>query len=397
VLLTVVTEIVTCGLEGQRRVLIGVNSPTTLLEEQPEEGLCVSRVGSPFCSTAQLTTLEMQEGCATIKDSCMPIELASQSCSQQQSVGAYVTYNSPVEGETVEQVDLAENEDEGDGAPDDGGDSTSVASARARGSISVMTASRPKKPKQAHFVGCCVTRHPGGGAYGKHTCKRIRVGKRFRTRSLKTTPINPLHQLGGCQCYNIRERVFMEMYTKPSRFAPNHYLAHYPFTVGLATRACVYSSAARTHAKRAALKAAAAAAAAGAKPKSVKSVKPPTSHAAETCHNRWLSAGSARVSCVPGVDGAPGTLQVNFTSNAGFMILGEKNVVATCGISKFSDMSSCGVANRATGFVRTSSAASVGLQSEEWDSQCVCTSTGRRPGLQIEVPEVVVGAACKLH
>lgn len=31
------------------------------------------------------------------------------------------------------------------------------------------------------------------------------------------------------------------------------------------------------------------------------------------CTKRWVTAAAARIDCIPGLDGAPGTLTVNFT------------------------------------------------------------------------------------
>jgi hypothetical protein len=122
------------------------------------------------------------------------------------------------------------------------------------------------------------------------------------------------------------------------------------------------------------------------------------------CVNRHIGSATATVSCIPGLAGAPGTLAVNFTAAAGaaiggysggYMITSEPNVVATCAGSRFSDMSTCSPASAAATVTTTAAASSVALASTEWDSNCVCTATGRRPVMKVDVPKVVVGAACK--
>jgi hypothetical protein len=117
------------------------------------------------------------------------------------------------------------------------------------------------------------------------------------------------------------------------------------------------------------------------------------------CRHRHIGTATATVSCIPGLAGAPGTLAFNFTAAAsaaggGYMITSTPSVVATCAGSRFSDMSTCSPASAAM-VTTTAAASSVAMASAEWDSNCVCTATGRRPVMKVDVPKVVVGAACK--
>lgn len=88
-----------------------------------------------------------------------------------------------------------------------------------------------------------------------------------------------------------------------------------------------------------------------------------------------------KLSCVPGTGGAPGTLAANFTSAEG-VLLGARSVVASCDVSALSDMGSCPSANKAS-VTRVDSLGGVALRSAEWDSNCVCLRTGRRPGFKV--------------
>ena len=60
------------------------------------------------------------------------------------------------------------------------------------------------------------------------------MGPKWRT--VKTQTMNPLKQVDRCECFNLREFVDHDMFTKPSKANPNHFLASYPFTTGLATK-----------------------------------------------------------------------------------------------------------------------------------------------------------------
>jgi hypothetical protein len=93
---------------------------------------------------------------------------------------------------------------------------------------------------------------------------------------------------------------------------------------------------------------------------------------------------------------------VNFTAAKGVSLTGYKEVVATCEGSDFSDMGTCGGGSGGSGdaskadVTRTATPSTVQLRSPaQWDANCVCANTGRRPVMRIAVPEVVVGAACK--
>lgn len=69
------------------------------------------------------------------------------------------------------------------------------------------------------------------------------------------------------------------------------------------------------------------------------------------------------------------------------------DVVATCGNSAFTQMSSCSIANGANTTV-TAVAGGVDVTSSEWDAACVCNDTGRRPVIKVSVADVIAGAAC---
>jgi hypothetical protein len=145
---------------------------------------------------------------------------------------------------------------------------------------------------------------------------------------------------------------------------PQHLLAPYPFTLSVATKACVYRT-----------------------PKSKK------------CRNKYVTSANAVVSCIPGVGGAPGTLAFNFTAaTGGYLLTSTPTVVASCANSKFSDMSTCSMSNPASlakGVLASATAPSTTLASAEWDSNCVCTATKRRPVMKVDVPQVLCGGACK--
>jgi hypothetical protein len=218
-------------------LLSSINSPVNLADPQPPAGVCQSRVLSSMCAAALAGGWKIMGGCNSIRESCSPPEMASQSClSRNSSAGAFVT-SRVVAG--CGRVGAA-YEDKSDADDDD-----------RYGRVHTNTIPRPTTPQQAKFVGCCVTTRPRTGAYGKQTCKRIRVGKRWQKggatcngggtggagRRLLTHPImNPYKQIRGCECFNIREYVHMDMFTRKQRRPPQHKLAPYPFSIGITSK-----------------------------------------------------------------------------------------------------------------------------------------------------------------
>lgn len=249
---------------------------------------------------------------------------------------------------------------------------------------------------------------------GRLTCKRVRVGARFRVAAAgggattRTLVMDPLKQLAGCGCFNIREHVRLDMYSKPNRKHPAHFLAPLPVTVAPTARACV-----------------------------------PAKTSGGACRKQFINTGTATISCQDGgalnitFAGSPGSvirLQVRRRCGcfdclvavaAGFKLLvglgcmiqeteiahlhtlgmlsllhntthlvhpsifasQQHNVVATCANSELSAMSSCSISNSpATAASVQTAGRSLALRGGEWGPDCVCPS-GRRPVIKIE-PQV---------
>ena len=326
-------------------LLDAINAPSAPSEPQPLVGFCSGTPLSSVCGRA-FSGCAVRDGCATTHESCVPAAFLQSSCLTKNSVAAYVIS----QGTQLSELDVAEDDDD-------------EASA-AGGNISVQTVSRPRSAKQATWQGCCVTaatqKKLDAGKRVSSTCTRIRVGKQWRaggSRTLQTT-MNPLAQVNKCACVNVREYVKGDMYTKENKRAPQHYPANFPFTTAFVAKACI------------------------------------TRKSGRGCTKRWIHTGSATVTCLQGRGGAAGTLRANFTDVRGVALLGARNVIATCGTSKFSHPSSCRLENNAVSMVRTATASSVSLGTQDWDANCMCRSNGRRPTIKIDVPYAVVGAAC---
>jgi hypothetical protein len=173
--ITIASSVTTRTRDQSTKLLDGLNGSPT---DSPPGSLCDSPVLKSLC-TRQFGSLCITGGCTTTGGQCSPPEMLSALCVQRGSSGAYVVQQAVPSSSVSPKEEFA----------------------------SPTTAARPTSPKQAVFVGCCV----GAGGGGVSTCKKIRVGKKFSVvggaRGLKTRTMNPLKQLGGCQCYNIREFV----------------------------------------------------------------------------------------------------------------------------------------------------------------------------------------------
>jgi len=385
VLVSSVVEVAVTTEDAKEDLLNGINSPPNPTSPHLDRGICSSLVLGSLCSTAVPGGFLIMGGCATVKEQCPPPELVGQSCVNTGSAGAYVLAQAT--DVTVKKA----------AADDD--------------VVTPQTSSLPKKPQQATFQGCCVTYAADKRANSKtsslkSTCKKIRVGKRY-TSNGKTLTMDPLKQLSSCKCYNIREYVKTDMYTRPNKYGTQHYLAEYPVTIGVATKVgrgggvAVWVGRARCRQIMVYSPAAVAPlnpyllclSLADPHPPHQPLATPPHPQTCipkkgrKTCKKQFVRAGTATVDC------AAGSLQVNFTSEAGIVLGRAYDVVATCEVSALSDMSSCGVDN-AGSTVKVASGAATALASTEWDSNCVCTRTRRRPTLKVTVPEVIVGAAC---
>lgn len=106
------------------------------------------------------------------------------------------------------------------------------------------------------------------------------------------------------------------------------------------------------------------------------------------CAGEWQQVGAVNVAC------SGGKLVLTTQSEKGFVMGDRIDVVATCGNSAFTAQSSCGVANAAGTSVAQGSGGTE-VSSSEWDDNCVCKDTGRRPVLKIGVSDVISGAACQ--
>ena len=116
-------------------------------------------------------------------------------------------------------------------------------------------------------------------------------------------------------------------------------------------------------------------------------VPKPTTAKASNCVSGWQNAGSVQVSC------SAGQLALSMAEEKGFVLGTNIDVVATCGNSPFTQMSSCSIAN-AAGTTVTPTATGVEVASPEWNDQCVCSGSGRRPVIKLAVHDVIAGAAC---
>ena len=330
-------------------LLDAINAPAAPTEPQPLVGFCSGTPLSALCGRT-FSSCAVRDGCATTHESCMPAAFlqSDTACRAKNSAGAYVIS----QGTQLSEADASA---EAEGDEDEAG--------AAGGSIGVQTVSRPRKAKQATWEGCCVTaatqKKLDAGKRVSSTCKRIRVGKQWRaggSRSLQTT-MNPLAQVNNCMCFNVREYVKGDMYTKENRRAPQHYPANFPFTTAVVAKACIARKSGRG------------------------------------CTKRWIHTGSATFTCLQGRNGEAGTLRANFTDVPGVALLGARNVVASCETSRLSQPSSCRLDN-AGSMVRTATATSVSLKMADWGPNCLCRGTGRRPTIKVDVPDAVVGKAC---
>jgi hypothetical protein len=228
-------------------LLTSINSPVTPSDPQPSVGMCQAPALGGLCP-GSVPGWVILNGCNTIKPSCTPPQLVSESClSKSGAAAAFVTRRAqPSRDEATAAASS-------DGA---GSSNTEVALAAATmedaavfdeantaatpGSVGTNTPPRPQRPQQAQFVGCCVGMRPRRGAYGKMTCKHIRIGKRWQVEGdasgsgLLTRPV--MKQVRGCQCFNIREYVHMDMFERPQSTPPAHKLAPYPFSVGIVSK-----------------------------------------------------------------------------------------------------------------------------------------------------------------
>jgi hypothetical protein len=69
-------------------------------------------------------------------------------------------------------------------------------------------------------------------------------------------------------------------------------------------------------------------------------------------------------------------------------------IVATCGNSKFTSISSCNLANTAATAIANTATGGVQLTSPDWDAGCLCKATGRRPVVMMQTADVVAGPSC---
>jgi hypothetical protein len=107
-----------------------------------------------------------------------------------------------------------------------------------------------------------------------------------------------------------------------------------------------------------------------------------------------MRAGSAAVSCAAG----SGALSIEFVSSStatrGFSVGRAHTITATCANSLTSTKSSCSISNNNGTVVAPTLSGGVVVTSPEWDGQCVCRATGRRPVLLMRTAGVLSGAAC---
>jgi hypothetical protein len=199
----VTLDTVVCG--DPPTVLASLNTPPSPEGQTPPGGLCASAALRALCGASSVLG-RITGGCGTTGYACLPVEELSPTCTQTGGKAAYV-----------------------------------VGQAGGSG-------------KQAQFQGCCVQKGAASGTKRRgQTCKKIRVGRRYRPggsrfrftaatgstvggtaaagpptaaskfvaspggplsgkdsgsdRKLLTLPMNPLVQLGSCECFNLREHV----------------------------------------------------------------------------------------------------------------------------------------------------------------------------------------------
>jgi hypothetical protein len=273
----------------------------SLLKDLDVDGsACSSKLLASVCGSTVDGYL-VDGGSVTQGPSCLPPEFVKASCVVPQTFGAYVT--SPLD-EFI-------------------GNGTS---------------------KIGRWIGCCFT---GDGA---SKCVRIRVGHRFQDGRTRT--MNPLKQLHKCKDYVIREK--LPGSTKDAQFRN----AAMPFSLGVASHACVHK------------------------------------HGGQGCTKKWLKSAATAVDCKAGAPGQPGTLVYKFASEMGNIVRSGGNIVATCDADVIDGKARI-QSNAPSTIVQSPSASQTTVSSPEWDENCVCKTSGRRPAMRVEVPGAVVGAACK--
>jgi hypothetical protein len=212
VVLTISSKVATFSQASTQALLSRMNSPADPTDPPPSGGLCQSQVFAAMCSKT-LRGWSITGGCNTVSERCSPPELSDDSCvSKNATAGAFVSARARPSGKGMQAA-----------AMDDGQLDATDPAERVTPDTPPP---RPQAPKQAQFVGCCVTDKAVKGAYGRKTCKRIRVGSKWTAdgsaadgggtgangRRLLTHPVmNPYKQMRNCRCFNIREYVKMDM------------------------------------------------------------------------------------------------------------------------------------------------------------------------------------------
>jgi hypothetical protein len=208
VIVTLSTKVSTFSPAATKSLLDSINSNADPADPQPPASMCQSKVFASVCGRS-VSGWSITGGCNTISERCSPPELSGDSCvSKNATAGAFVSARTAPGGKGMQAAAIDDGQlDTAEVTPD-------------------TLPPRPHAPKQAVFVGCCVGDRAGVGAYGRRTCKRIRVGRKWmedgsaadgrgaRTngRRLLTHPVmNPYKQMRNCRCFNIREYVKMEM------------------------------------------------------------------------------------------------------------------------------------------------------------------------------------------
>jgi hypothetical protein len=432
VIINIQTKVDTDSQASANQLLNDINSPLKPGDPQPNQGMCQSVVLAVLCNNPIVGGggWTPVDGCTTILNTCVPPTLDDGKClARNASVGAFVIWRALPNGNRErasydDELDAAAEAraapaeppapaGTADAAAADGADAAaSDKSGKAPGRLHPNTIPRPRNPKQAQWVGCCVTKRPTRGEWGPRTCKRIRVGKKFENQMTKAAgaagvpgrrlqhalTMNPMRQLKNCQCFAIREYVYMDMFTRKRRRQPKHLLAPFPFSVGVTTQV-------RRRARGAGLGGPRAVGAEGqcsrAPPSHPPSPRPcprppppaptpqacvPNSNNAKACTKKWMQTGAAEVSC------NNGAITVNFTTTVGAAILGPNDVKVTCD-SDFSTPSSCNLTPPKGMAFSQNQPNALSMTSQEWNNQCICPN-GRRPIIIINVPEIVVGDAC---
>jgi len=189
-MLNIVTTVSSLSPTSTSSLLDGIHSSTNPNDTLPVGSICESRVLASLCS-APFGGYLISGGCTTIAEQCTPPELLDSQCAQQGSAGAFVVQNAPITTKAAGKKAAALVVDDEDDDDDD--ELTNLGRA-------LRTLGRPRRPKQAVFAGCCVrSSAPRAGVYGRRTCKKIRVGRRYQMRGLKTLVMNPLKQLSSCR------------------------------------------------------------------------------------------------------------------------------------------------------------------------------------------------------